>query len=146
MTTAIILAGGLGTRLRSEVPNLPKPMAIVKNRPFLEYLMDYWIEQGVCKFILSIGYLSEKIVSHFGGTYKNIPISYSIEKSPLGTGGGLLLSLKKITQDTTKSVYEYIPLQNFNEVYDDKKLYKKYKLEKKEIDFIESIVHPENAN
>jgi site-specific DNA-methyltransferase (adenine-specific) len=57
-----------------------------------------------------------------------------------------LLSLKKITQDTTKSVYEYIPLQNFNEVYDDKKLYKKYKLEKKEIDFIESIVHPENAN
>ena len=99
MTTAIILAGGLGTRLRSEVPNLPKPMAIVKNRPFLEYLMDYWIEQGVCKFILSIGYLSEKIVSHFGGTYKNIPISYSIEKSPLGTGGGLLLSLKKITEE-----------------------------------------------
>ena len=57
-----------------------------------------------------------------------------------------LLSLKKITQDTTQSVYEYIPLQNFDENYDDKKLYKKYKLEKKEIEFIETIVHPDNAN
>ncbi len=57
-----------------------------------------------------------------------------------------LLSLKKITQDTTQSVYEYIPLINFDETYDDKKLYKKYKLEEKEIEFIENIVHPENAN
>ena len=52
-----------------------------------------------------------------------------------------LLSLKKITQDTTKSVYEYIPIQNFTESYDDKKLYKKYNLEKKEIEFIEKMVH-----
>jgi len=99
MTTAIILAGGLGTRLRSVIQDIPKPMALVKKRPFLEHLMDYWISQGVSHFILSIGYLSKKIVSHFGDTYKNIPITYSVEKSLLGTGGGLLLSLKKTTEE-----------------------------------------------
>ena len=56
MCTAIILSGGLGTRLRSAVPELPKPLAPIGNRPFLEYLLDYWIEQGVDHFILSVGY------------------------------------------------------------------------------------------
>ena len=44
--TAIILAGGLGTRLKDTVPDLPKPMAPIKGRPFLEYQMDFWINQG----------------------------------------------------------------------------------------------------
>ncbi len=95
---AIILAGGLGTRLRGTVPNLPKPMAPIRDRPFLEHQMDYWIKQGINRFILSVGYLKELIIEHFGNTYKGIPIEYAIENEPLGTGGGLLLAEKGLTE------------------------------------------------
>ncbi len=95
---AIILAGGLGTRLKETVPNLPKPMAPIRNRPFLEHQMDYWIKQGINRFILSVGYLKELIIEHFGNTYKGIPIEYAIENEPLGTGGGLLLAEKGLTE------------------------------------------------
>ena len=70
VTTAIILAGGLGTRLKKANPILPKPLAPINDRPFLEYLMDYWIEQGISRFILSIGYLSQSIIDHFGKKYR----------------------------------------------------------------------------
>ena len=99
MTTAIVLAGGLGTRLRAEVPNVPKPMAPINMRPFLEYLMDYWIDQGVDRFVLSIGYKSQIIIDHFGSSYKGISLDYVVEEIPLGTGGGLLLALEKVTAD-----------------------------------------------
>src|SRR3989344_9594340 len=93
---AIILAGGLGTRLQSVVKDLPKPMADVNGRPFLAYLMDYWIKQGVKRFILSVGYKSEIIRDYFGDEYNGVSVAYSIEKKPLGTGGGLLLALKQL--------------------------------------------------
>ena len=92
--TAIILAGGLGTRLKKVNPKLPKPMAPINGRPFLEYLMDYWIEQGISRFVLSIGYLRQSIIDHFGKKYRETTINYIIEESPLGTGGGLLMSAK----------------------------------------------------
>ena len=95
---AIILAGGLGTRLRGTVPGLPKPMAPIRNRPFLEHQMDYWIKQGINRFILSVGYLKDLIIQHFGNTYKGVPIEYAIEHEPLGTGGGLLLAEKGLTE------------------------------------------------
>ena len=66
MYTAIILSGGLGTRLHDLVSDVPKPLAPINNRPFLEYLLDYWIERGVTYFILSVGYMHEKIIEHFG--------------------------------------------------------------------------------
>lgn len=86
---AIILAGGLGKRLRSVVSNVPKPMAPINSKPFLEILMDFWINQGIEKFLISVGYLKESIINHFGNKYKNIPIEYIHETSPLGTGGAL---------------------------------------------------------
>lgn len=89
----IILAGGFGTRLRPLCADLPKPMAPVQERPFLEYLLEYWKQQGASHFILSVGYLHATIVKHFGTNYKGVPIDYAIEKEPLGTGGGLLLSI-----------------------------------------------------
>lgn len=98
MTTAVILAGGLGTRLRSAVPDLPKPMAPIDGRLFLEYQLDYWVMQGVSRFILSVGYRYEVIVEHFGSSYKGANIDYVIEKNPLGTGGGLLLASEKIVK------------------------------------------------
>ena len=98
MTSALILAGGLGTRLRSAVPDLPKPMAPVSGRPFLEYLLDYWIKQGIRHFVLSVGYRYEIIIAHFGSKYKEAAIEYVIETTPLGTGGGLLLGAQKLDQ------------------------------------------------
>ena len=93
---AIILAGGLGTRLRSAVPSLPKPMAPIKGKPFLGYLFDYWLHQGIKHFILSVGYKYEVIHERFGTKYKDADVSYAIENEPLGTGGGLLLSIKQL--------------------------------------------------
>lgn len=92
MVTAIILAGGLGTRLRDTVQDVPKPMAPINGRPFLEHLMDYWIGQGVGRFVLSVGYKHDIITDHFGVAYKDADILYVIEDSPLGTGGGLLMA------------------------------------------------------
>jgi len=98
ISTAIILAGGFGTRLRKAVPNLPKPMVSINNRPFLEHQMDYWIDQGIKKFILSVGYLNEIIINHFGNSYKGSSLEYVVEESPLGTGGGLLNATKNLTE------------------------------------------------
>lgn len=96
---AIILAGGFGTRLRTVVSDVPKPMAPVSKRPFLEYLLDFWIGEGVESFILAVGYRHESVMDHFGFSYRGIPIDYSIETDPKGTGGGLFLSIEKIRND-----------------------------------------------
>jgi len=96
VTEAIILAGGLGTRLRAVVPDLPKPMAIIDGKPFLQHQMDYWINQGVSRFVISVGFLRHKIIEHFQFCYRNIEIEYAEEVEPLGTGGGLLLAYRKL--------------------------------------------------
>lgn len=75
---------------------MPKPMAPISERPFLEYQIDYWIKQGVDNIILSIGYLHHKIIDHFGNVYRGVNINYVIENSPLGTGGALILAAKKL--------------------------------------------------
>ncbi len=99
VTTAIILAGGLGTRLRSVVSDVPKPMAPINGRPFLELLMDYWIGQGITRFILSVGYQHGAITEHFGSTYGRAQLSYAIEHERLGTGGGLLLAVQQLNDE-----------------------------------------------
>ena len=89
MTTAIVLAGGLGKRLRGVIRDVPKPMAIVENRPFVAYLLDFFISNGVNEVIFSVGYKKDIIIKYFGDRYKSIDIKYSIESIPAGTGGGL---------------------------------------------------------
>ncbi len=93
--TAIILAGGLGTRLRTLVNDRPKPMAPIKEIPFLHYLLNYWEKQGICRFIVSVGYLHNKITSYFGSKLNSSEIEYVIEEFPLGTGGALLNCIKE---------------------------------------------------
>ncbi len=93
---AVVLAGGLGTRLQKVVSEVPKSMALINNRPFLEYLFDYLIAQGIEKVVLSVGYKHEIISSYFKDRYKSLAIQYSIENEPLGTGGGIRLALWKI--------------------------------------------------
>jgi D-glycero-alpha-D-manno-heptose 1-phosphate guanylyltransferase len=99
MTSAIILAGGLGTRLRSAVPDLPKPMAPIAGRPFLAHQMDHWIAQGIAHFVLSVGYRHEAISGYFGPRYRGAALDYVIETTPLGTGGGLLLAAAQLPAD-----------------------------------------------
>lgn len=87
---AVILAGGLGTRLGTKTQTLPKPMMDIAGRPFLDYLVRNLQRQGVEEIILSIGYLSESIRSYFGsGGNHDLAIRYAVEDSPLGTGGAL---------------------------------------------------------
>lgn len=98
MTTAVILAGGLGTRLANTVPDVPKPMAPVRGRPFLEHQMDYCIGQGVNRFVLSVGYKRQLIMDHFGSSYRSVGLHYAVEDEPLGTGGGLLLAAQGLSE------------------------------------------------
>ena len=86
---AIILAGGLGTRLAHVVKDVPKPMAPVAGRPFLEYILDDLAIQGAKHIVLAVCYKRESIISHFGDSYRGIPIDYSIEDIPLYTGGAV---------------------------------------------------------
>lgn len=90
---AIILAGGFGTRLSTVVSDVPKPMAPINGRPFLEYLLDDLNEKGISRVILAVGYKKEIIKSHFKERYKSIDIVYSDEDIPLGTGGAIKKAL-----------------------------------------------------
>jgi D-glycero-alpha-D-manno-heptose 1-phosphate guanylyltransferase len=99
ITTAIVLAGGLGTRLRRAVPDLPKPMAPVAGRPFLAHQLDQWISQGVQDFVLAVGYRHEAISDFFGTHYGGATIQYSVEAMPLGTGGALLNAASLLPDD-----------------------------------------------
>jgi D-glycero-alpha-D-manno-heptose 1-phosphate guanylyltransferase len=91
---AIILAGGLGTRLRSIVPDLPKAMAPVGGRPFLACVLDSMAASRFERVILAVGFRSEQIRTHFGDRYGTLPLQYSIEETPLGTGGAIRLALR----------------------------------------------------
>lgn len=94
---AIILAGGLGTRLQDILPGTPKCMAPVNGKPFLSYVLDYLEDQGINKVILSVGFLNDQIINYFGNKYNSVSIDYSIETEPLGTGGAVKLALDKCT-------------------------------------------------
>lgn len=97
--TAIILAGGFGTRLQSIVTDLPKPMAPVNGEPFLNYQLNYLRYYGIKRVIFSVGYLAEKIQSYYQKEYKGMEISYVTESSPLGTGGGIRLAMEHCKDD-----------------------------------------------
>jgi len=110
----IILVGGQGTRLAKVVADVPKPMAPVAGRPFLEYLLDYCLEQGLNDFIFSLGYKSEIIKNHFGNKYKNAKIEYAVEDELLGTGGGILNAMEKLSSTQTFLVLNGDTLVKFN--------------------------------
>lgn len=90
---AIILAGGFGTRLKDAIGDIPKPMADINGRPFLEYLFDYLEFHMFTDIILAVGYKNEVIRNHFGDKYGSLRIRYSIENEPLGTGGAIKLAM-----------------------------------------------------
>jgi D-glycero-alpha-D-manno-heptose 1-phosphate guanylyltransferase len=89
MPTAVILAGGLGTRLRTLVADVPKPMAPIGDRPFLAYLLDRLDQAGFERVILSVGYRADVIQAHFGAHHGRLELAYVHEREPLGTGGAI---------------------------------------------------------
>ena len=125
MKEAIILAGGFGTRLQGVVKDVPKPMAPVNGKPFLTYILDYLIDYGYTKVVLSVGYLHEKIVEHFGNQYKTLQIDYAVETEPLGTGGGIAYAMSKCTSDNVLVINGdtmfKVNLSDFEQFYAEKK-------------------------
>jgi D-glycero-alpha-D-manno-heptose 1-phosphate guanylyltransferase len=95
---AIILAGGLGTRLRDTVPDMPKCLAPVAGRPFLYYVINYLRKQGIEKFIFSLGYKHEVIEEYLASHFATLNYKSVIEDEPMGTGGAILLACKKATE------------------------------------------------
>lgn len=95
---AIILAGGLGTRLKSAVPDLPKCMAPVAGRPFLFYVINALRLQGAERFIFSLGYKHEIIEEYLASQFATLSCTCVIEQEPLGTGGAIALALTKATE------------------------------------------------
>ncbi len=88
---AVILAGGLGTRIQHLLPNLPKPMAPVQGRPCIEWLVRYLAGQGIRRILISTGHLAEVIERHFAtGPVNGVKVRCIPEPQPLGTGGGFL--------------------------------------------------------
>lgn len=116
---AVLLVGGLGTRLRSVVPSLPKALASVGDRPFLEVLIRQLGAQGIHQLVMCTGYLAERIEEVFqDGSALGVHIEYSKEASPLGTGGAL-----KFAQSFVQQESEFLVLNgdsfleiNFNEL------------------------------
>jgi len=96
---AIILAGGLGTRLRSQIGEFPKPLAPINNQPFLTFVFKYLQKNGINKVVLSVGYKWELIQEKYGDKWQNIQIKYAVEKERLGTGGAIKLGMKYIESD-----------------------------------------------
>lgn len=99
LTEAIILAGGLGTRLQQAVPELPKCLAPVNGRPFIQYVVDHLAAQGINRIILSLGHRSKQVMDYFDIHPQPLAIAYAIEEEPLGTGGGIQFALRHAEQE-----------------------------------------------
>ena len=100
----IILAGGLGTRLRSEVADVPKCMAPVAGKPFLHWVIQYLLSQKVSVFIFSLGYMQEKIRDFIAADYPELDAKFSVEEAPLGTGGAIKLAMKLCTEENVMAL------------------------------------------
>lgn len=96
MKECIILAGGFGTRLQSVVKDVPKAMAEVAGKPFLEHIFNYLESEGINHIVLSLGYKSEIIIEWLATQNRSFDISYVVEKEPLGTGGALEFAFSEI--------------------------------------------------
>lgn len=92
VTEAIVLAGGFGTRLRSVVSDVPKPLAPIRGRPFLHFLLDRLVTGGIQRAVLATGYGADAIRESVGSSWQGMSIAYSQEDEPLGTGGAMHLA------------------------------------------------------
>jgi NDP-sugar pyrophosphorylase family protein len=98
--SAVLLVGGLGTRLRSVAPLTPKPLVPVAGRPFLEWVVDWLRGLGCRDLVLSLGHRGEDFVRHFGdGDRFGVVVRYAQEATPLGTAGAVLTAAAAVRSD-----------------------------------------------
>ncbi len=109
--TAAILAGGLGTRLRSAVPDRPKVLAPVAGRPFLAHLLDRLVRASVRDVVLLAGHAADQVYAAFGDHHAGMRLTYSAEPAPLGTAGAVRHALPLLRS-------ENILLMNGDSYYD----------------------------
>jgi mannose-1-phosphate guanylyltransferase len=120
---AVILVGGQAMRLRPFTDEMPKALVPVRGRPISEYQIDWLLkEKHVSEIVFACGYKWEKLKAHFGGSYNNTPVSYSVEEVPLGTGGAIKKALSKLPEDesvivTNGDVVTDLPLSRMVEAY-----------------------------
>jgi D-glycero-alpha-D-manno-heptose 1-phosphate guanylyltransferase len=99
LKTAVILAGGFGTRLQKVVNDVPKPMAPINKEPFLNYQLRYLKQQGIKKVILSTGYLAHVIKDFYKNSFEGLSVSYAHETEPLGTGGAIRFAMEQCEEE-----------------------------------------------
>jgi NDP-sugar pyrophosphorylase family protein len=99
-TTAVILAGGVGSRLRSVVSDRPKVLASIHNRPFLAYLLDLLDAAGIGEVVLCTGYMADLVEETVGPAHGRMRVAYSRELTPLGTAGALRAAMPQIKTDS----------------------------------------------
>ena len=127
LSTAFVLAGGKGTRLKPLTDNTPKPMIEVKGKPILEYVVELLSKYKIKNLILSLGYRAEKIQEYFGdGEKYGINIEYVIEKKPLGTGGPLRLARNLLVEEFLMFNGDNLTNINLNDMYSFHKKNKAY--------------------
>ncbi|GFO68525.1 hypothetical protein GMLC_21040 [Geomonas limicola] len=98
-TTAVVLAGGLGTRLRSVTGELPKVLAPVLGRPYLRFVLDQLERAGLTEVLICTGYRSAEVEASIGTRHGTLSVGYSAEPAPLGTGGALRYALGKMRHE-----------------------------------------------
>jgi D-glycero-alpha-D-manno-heptose 1-phosphate guanylyltransferase len=94
---AIILAGGRGTRLKELTEQTPKPLVLVKGRPFLDYVLEHLSKHGVKLAVLSVGYLAGQFQARYGTSSGSMKIEYAVEEEPKGTGGAIRFALNQLS-------------------------------------------------
>ncbi|MBL7917832.1 MAG: NTP transferase domain-containing protein, partial [Bacteroidia bacterium] len=123
--TAIILAGGFGTRLQSVIKDVPKPMAPVNGIPFLNYQINYLKHYGIKQVILSVGYLHSVISEYYKNEFNGVKIFYAIEETALGTGGGIRQALELSKDELVLALngdsFFDIPLDDFAKMHEENK-------------------------
>lgn len=123
--TCIILAGGLATRLKDTLVDIPKSMAKIGDKPFLAYLLDYLQANGIKQVVLSVGHRHQPIKDYFGNKYKSLAIVYAIEEEPLGTGGAIANALQFVQSDElfvlNGDTYFPVDLAKMEKTHRDKK-------------------------
>jgi NDP-sugar pyrophosphorylase family protein len=97
--TVVILAGGMGTRLHSAVPNKHKVLAEIQKQPFIIFLLDQLVSSGARDVVLCTGHMAEQVHEKLGETYRSLKLEYSQEEVPLGTGGAVRLALPLIKSE-----------------------------------------------
>ena len=96
---AVVLCGGLGSRLGALTAQTPKPMLPVAGRPFIDHVMDRLVAARLDTLIMAAGFEWQKLRDHIGGTWRNVPVRYSVESTPLGTGGAIKAAMAGCAQD-----------------------------------------------